>query len=140
MSVFPTIAGCEKCGGRKYQIAQAGGPPSDPVCGSCKGEGKYEDFFTKNYDHPYWSEEDRAFFNTFFGYDINQESERLKTEPSEKETQCCQENNERHFQKHQCCPSCHSLFDEWKKGGDVRRRLRRHLESGKCREGRAIRK
>ena len=120
------------------QIAQVDGPPA--VIRSVAAAKESRVFLTKNYDHPYWSEEDRAFFNTFFCYDVNQDPKRLKDEPSEKKTQCCQENNDRHFQKHQCCASCHALVNEWKKGGDVRRRLTRHLESGKCREGCQMRK
>jgi len=131
MAYPPTIGGCEKCGGRKYQIAQVSGPPSDPVC-SCKGEGLYASILAKNYDHPYWSKEDTEFFNIFFGYDVDADPERLREEPSERKTQCCQERGNMHFQKYQCCPTCHALASEWKKGADIRRRLEKHLRSGRC--------
>lgn len=115
--------GCKKCGADKSEAR---------ICPWCENKGHYEGILAKEYDHPLYSDQNKEFFNTFFGYDVNLERERYVQEDPKKVDQCCLRVELQHIKNHHCCPQCHQIANQWKSGDDVRRLISRHFKDDQC--------
>lgn len=120
---------CDHCGAKKLSDGRWDGPPTEPYCHHCHGQGPYSSILTKNYDHPCHRPNS---LNELFGYDVEAQSKRFGQESWDKKNQWIREEHEYHYRTYQCCPDCHFFAHLRKQGHDVRRDLKKHFERNEC--------